>query len=51
MRRIFSKLNGNMAGSGSVAWQFTKKGLIIVNTEDADEDTLMGMFWMLEQKI
>jgi len=41
MRRIFSKLNGNMAGSGSVAWQFTKKGLIIVNTEDADEDTLM----------
>ena len=43
MRRIFSKLNGNMAGSGSVAWQFTKKGLIIVNTEDADEDTLMGI--------
>ena len=43
MRRIFSKLSGNMAGSGSVAWQFTKKGLIIVNTEDADEDTLMGI--------
>ena len=43
MRRIFSKLNGNMAGSGSVAWQFTKKGLIIVNAKDADEDTLMGI--------
>lgn len=43
MRRIFSKLSGNMAGSGSVAWQFTKKGLIIVNAKDADEDTLMGI--------
>ena len=41
IRRIFSKLNGNMAGAGSVAWQFTKKGLIIVNSKDADEDTLM----------
>ncbi len=43
MRRIFTKLNGNMAGSGSVAWQFTKKGIILVNTKDADEDTLMAI--------
>lgn len=43
MRRIFTKLNGNMAGSGSVAWQFTKKGIILVNTKDADEDTLMAV--------
>jgi YebC/PmpR family DNA-binding regulatory protein len=43
IRRIFTKLNGNLAGSGSVAWQFTKKGLLIVNTKDADEDTLMGI--------
>lgn len=43
IRRIFTKLNGNLAGSGSVAWQFTKKGVILVNTKDADEDTLMGI--------
>jgi YebC/PmpR family DNA-binding regulatory protein len=41
IRRIFTKLNGNLAGSGSVAWQFTKKGLIIINSDAADEEALM----------
>jgi YebC/PmpR family DNA-binding regulatory protein len=43
IRNIFSKKGGNMAGQGSVSWMFTKKGFIIVNTDKADEDTLMSV--------
>lgn len=41
IRAIFSKHNGNMAGQGSVAWMFTKKGFILVKKESADEDDVM----------
>ena len=41
IRNIFSKKSGNMAGAGSVAWLFEKKGLIIVNADKASEDQLM----------
>jgi len=41
VRNIFSKRGGNMAGQGSVAWMFEKKGYIVVNKNDATEDTLM----------
>ncbi|MGA1875041.1 MAG: YebC/PmpR family DNA-binding transcriptional regulator [bacterium] len=41
MRHIFSKHNGNLGESGCVAWMFDKKGLIVVDTDKADEDQLM----------
>ena len=41
IRTIFSKKNGNMAGAGSVAWLFEKKGLIVVEESVAKEDQLM----------
>lgn len=39
LRHLFSKNGGNLGESGSVAWQFARKGSILV--EDADEDALM----------
>jgi YebC/PmpR family DNA-binding regulatory protein len=41
MRHIFSKHNGNLGEAGCVAWMFDKKGLIVVDTDKADEDRLM----------
>jgi YebC/PmpR family DNA-binding regulatory protein len=42
MRHIFSKSGGNMGASGSVAWMFDKKGLLVVErTALMDEDEVM----------
>jgi YebC/PmpR family DNA-binding regulatory protein len=41
VRRIFEKHGGNMGTSGCVAWMFSKKGLITVARNAADEDKLM----------
>lgn len=43
IRNIFSKREANMAGAGSVAWIFEKKGLIVVDGKSATEDQLMEM--------
>jgi YebC/PmpR family DNA-binding regulatory protein len=43
VRTIFSKKGGNMAGAGSVAWMFEKKGYIVVSKSAIDEDKLMGI--------
>ena len=43
IRTIFTKKGGNMAGAGSVAWMFEKKGYIVVNKKTIDEDKLMGV--------
>lgn len=43
VRSIFTKKNGNMAGSGSVAWQFKQKGMIIVEKGKSEEDKLMNI--------
>jgi len=43
IRNIFSKHGGNMAGSGSVAWMFEKKGYFVIQKSDTDEDTLMSI--------
>jgi YebC/PmpR family DNA-binding regulatory protein len=43
IRNIFSKRGGNMAGQGSVNWMFEKKGYIVVNKEDIEEDKLMSI--------
>jgi len=41
IRSIFTKANGSMAGPGSVAWLFEKKGLIVISKSAANEDQLM----------
>lgn len=41
VRSYFTKRGGNMAGAGSVAFQFEKKGLFMVPKAEAEEDALM----------
>ncbi len=42
IRNVLSKLNGSMGESGSVNWQFERKGIIVVEkSEIADEDVFM----------
>lgn len=43
IRSLFSKNNGNMGSSGSVAWMFSKKGLIMVKNEGVTEDSLFNI--------
>ena len=43
VRTLFTKKGGNMAGAGSVAWMFEKKGYIVVSKTAAEEDKLMGV--------
>jgi len=43
IRNIFSKRGGNMAGSGSVAWLFTKKGYILIDRSKTTEDELFSL--------
>ncbi len=43
VRSIFAKRGGNMAGAGSVSFQFEKKGIFLVKTEDANEEELMAI--------
>ncbi len=43
IRSIFTKQNGTMAGAGSVAWMFEKKGLIYVSADKTSEDQLMEL--------
>ncbi|HDL17465.1 MAG TPA: YebC/PmpR family DNA-binding transcriptional regulator [Bacteroidetes bacterium] len=41
IRHLFSKHNGSLGESGSVAWIFDKKGVVHVKNENVDEDELM----------
>jgi YebC/PmpR family DNA-binding regulatory protein len=40
VRAAFSKHDGNLGGSGSVAWLFERRGLIFVEADGVDEDEL-----------
>ena len=40
VRAAFSKHDGNLGGSGSVAWLFERRGLILVDADRFDEDEL-----------
>jgi YebC/PmpR family DNA-binding regulatory protein len=40
VRHIFAKHDGNLAGSGSVAWLFERRGVVLVGAEGVDEDDL-----------
>ena len=41
VRHAFDKNNGNMGAAGCVSWSFDRKGVIIIEKEDLDEDTVM----------
>ena len=43
LRNIFSSHNGNLAGAGSVSWQFQKKGAILVSAKLVEEERLMNL--------
>lgn len=43
VRSVFNKLNGSMAGAGSVAWIFEPKGLILIGTDQGDEEKVMDI--------
>ncbi len=43
IRNILDKKNGNMAGAGSTAWMFAKKGYIAIEKNKVSEDDLMGV--------
>jgi YebC/PmpR family DNA-binding regulatory protein len=40
VRNIFAKHDGNLAESGSVAWLFERKGVILVDADSVDEEEL-----------
>jgi YebC/PmpR family DNA-binding regulatory protein len=43
IRHVFSKNGGNMGEAGSVSWMFSKKGVIVLDSSKADEDTIMTL--------
>lgn len=43
MRNIMSKKNGNLAGSGSVNWMFSRKGYFLIQKGNAKEDDIMAL--------
>ena len=43
IRNIFDKKKGRMAGAGSVAWNFAKKGFIAVEKSAVEEDQLLAL--------
>jgi YebC/PmpR family DNA-binding regulatory protein len=40
VRHIFAKFGGNLGSSGAVAWQFERRGVVLVAGEGVDEDEL-----------
>jgi len=43
LRNILTNKGGNLAGAGSTAWQFHKKGYILIDKTKIDEDKLMEL--------
>jgi YebC/PmpR family DNA-binding regulatory protein len=41
VRAAFAKHDGNLGGSGAVAWLFERRGVILVDADRFDEDELM----------
>ena len=41
VRHIFAKNGGNLGTTGAVAWQFERRGVLLVDAAGADEDELM----------
>ncbi|MDQ4082665.1 MAG: YebC/PmpR family DNA-binding transcriptional regulator, partial [Actinomycetota bacterium] len=40
VRHVFSKNDGNLGGSGAVAWLFERRGVVLVDADRVDEDEL-----------
>jgi YebC/PmpR family DNA-binding regulatory protein len=40
VRHLFSKNDGNLGGSGAVAWLFERRGIVLVPADGVDEDEL-----------
>ena len=40
VRHLFSKHGGNLGATGAVAWQFERRGIVLVAAEGVDEDEL-----------
>lgn len=43
VRNILSKKNGSLAGAGSTAWMFSKKGFISIEKDKVNEEELMNV--------
>ena len=43
IRALLSKKGGNLAGAGSVSWLFHKKGYIVIDKKEVEEDKLMNI--------
>jgi YebC/PmpR family DNA-binding regulatory protein len=41
VRHVFTKNEGNLGASGAVAWQFERRGVVLVPADGVDEDELM----------
>ena len=41
VRHLFDKYGGNLGATGCVSWSFDRKGVIAIEKEDLDEDTVM----------
>jgi YebC/PmpR family DNA-binding regulatory protein len=41
VRHLFSKHGGNLGATGAVAWQFERRGVVIVSADGVDEDELV----------
>ena len=41
VRHMFSKHGGNLGATGAVAWQFERRGVVLVAAEGVDEDELV----------
>lgn len=42
MRHYFDKYGGNLGATGCVSWSFDRKGVMVIEREDLDEDTAMS---------
>ncbi|MFO8056887.1 MAG: YebC/PmpR family DNA-binding transcriptional regulator, partial [bacterium] len=43
LRHYFDRYNGKLGEAGCVSWMFDKRGLIMIDKSDADEDTVMDI--------
>ena len=43
VRRIFSKLGGSLAEPGAVAWQFKRRGYVVLPTSEQDGDLIFEL--------
>jgi transcriptional/translational regulatory protein YebC/TACO1 len=41
VRHLFAKHGGNLGATGAVAWQFERRGLVLVAAEGTDEEALL----------